>query len=114
MGKYFRTIYLYIVAFATLCMVVAGFVGTINGIVAYANPVIDEYAIQDMYYDNDYDDVKNLDESVGYLITIKNLEKVEQRASLKSAFTYLAVLACGLPLYIFHVKQINKESEKEV
>ena len=107
MGKYFRTIYLYIVAFATLCMVVAGFVGTISSIVGYVYPVIDEYEIESMF---DYEDI----ETEEYLVRMLELEKVEKRSNLKATFTYLAVFACGLPLYMFHSKQIKKESEKEV
>lgn len=107
MGKYFRTIYLYIVTFATLCMVVAGFVGMVNSIVSYAYPVVDEYEIEEVY---DYD----IDDNLAYLVKIAELEKAEKRANLKATFTYGAVLACGLPLYIFHSKQIKKESEKEV
>ncbi|MBQ8044411.1 MAG: hypothetical protein IJ272_09775 [Clostridia bacterium] len=114
MGKYFRTVYLYIVAFATLCMVIAGFVGTVNGIVSYVYPVVDEYAIEDVYYDYDYDTEEFVKEDVDYITRIEDLEKVEQRTSLKEAFTYLAVLVCGLPLYVFHIKQIKKESEKGV
>jgi len=108
MGKYFRTIYLYIVAFATLCMVVAGFVGTVDSLVSYAYPVIDEYEISNIY---DYDDNKD---DLTYLAKIVELEKVEKRTNLKETFTYLAVFVCGLPLYTFHLKQIKKESEKEV
>ena len=112
MGKYFRTSYLYIVAFATLCMVVVGFVGTVNGIVAYACPAIDEYEIEDVYYN--YDEYTQEDGYSGITSNIQTLVRVEQRASLKSAFTSLAVFVSGLPLYMFHVKQIKKESEKEV
>lgn len=117
MGKYFRTIYLYIVAFATLCMVVAGFVGTVNSVMSYAYPVIDEYEIEDIYYDYDYDyddELVEKDNDVDYASKVADLQKVEKRTSLKATFTYLAVLVCGLPLYVFHVKQIKKESEKEV
>lgn len=112
MGRYFRIIYLYIVTFATLCMTVAGLVGTVHNIVSYAYPVIDEYDIQDAYYD--FDDGKSLDSNLSYVVKMRGLEKIEQRASLKAAFTYLAVFTCGLPLHVFHVKQIKKESEKEV
>ena len=112
MGKYFRTSYLYIVVFATLCMVIVGFVGTVNGIVSYAYPAVDEYEIEDVYYN--YDEYTKEDGYSGFTSNIQNLVRVEQRASLKSAFTCLAVFVSGLPLYVFHVKQIKKESEKEV
>lgn len=111
MGKYFRTIYLYIVAFATLCMVVAGFVGAVNCFVAYAYPVVNEYEVD--YYD--YSTNKQLvSGDLGYILRVRELEKIEQRESLKTGFTYLAILVCGAPLYLFHTKQIKKESEKEV
>ena len=103
MGKYFRTIYLYIVVFATLCMVITGFVGAIHSIVAYKFPVVDEYYLEDYYKDSDTYEAK-----------LENLENMEKRTNLKSTFTYLAVLVCGMPLYLFHVKQIIKESEREV
>jgi len=113
MGKYFRTIYLYIVAFATLCMVVAGFAGAVNSFVAYAYLVINEYEVENSYYD--YGTNKYLvSGDLGYILKVRELEKIEQRESLKTAFTYLAILACGAPLYVFHTKQIKKESEKEV
>lgn len=108
MGKYFRTIYLYIVSFATLCMVIVGFVGTVDSLVSYAYPVINEYEVEDAY---DYS--KNKDD-LSYLAKIVELEKVEKRTNLKETFTYLAVFVCGLPLYTFHLKQIKKESEKGV
>lgn len=106
MGKYFRTIYLYIVSFATLCMVVAGFVGTVDSLVSYAYPVIDGSAVEDVYEDSNG--------NLTYLAKIVELEKVEKRTNLKETFTYLAIFVCGLPLYTFHLKQIKKESEKEV
>lgn len=123
MGKYFRTIYLYIVAFATLCMVVAGFVGTVDSIVSYAYPVIEEYQVESIYdYDYDYEDkdytldkeLNKKQDAKSYAARVAELELMEKRASIKNAFTYLAVFVAGLPLYTFHVKQINKESKKEV
>lgn len=105
MGRYFRTIYLYIVSFITLCMVVVGFVGAVDSIAAYNYPTVSEYEIE-----NAYDSSDNVDVTT----RINDLAKVERRASLKATFTYLAVLVCGTPLYVFHVKQIKKESEKEV
>ena len=122
MGKYFRTIYLYIVAFATLCMVVAGFVGTVDSIVSYAYPVIEEYQVESIYdYDYEYKEENTLDKELTkrqdaktYAARVAELELMEKRASIKTAFTYLAVFVAGLPLYTFHVKQINKESKKEV
>lgn len=107
MGKYFRTIYLYVVTFATLCMVIAGFVGMVNSIIAYAYPVIDEYEVSDIY------DYGTTDEAT-YLEKVSELEKIEKRTSIKEIFTYGAVLTSGLPLYFFHSNQIKKESEKEV
>lgn len=107
MGRYFRTIYLYIVSFITLCMVVVGFVGAVDSIAAYNYPTVSEYEIEDVY-DSSYK------EDVDIAVRINDLAKVERRASLKATFTYLAVLVCGTPLYVFHVKQIKKESEKEV
>ena len=65
-------------------------------------------AAPDIY---DYDDNKD---DLSYLAKIVELEKVEKRTNLKETFTYLAVFVCGLPLYTFHLKQIKKESEKEV
>lgn len=106
MGKYFRTIYLYIVAFTTLCMVVAGIVGTADSLAAYAYPVINEYEVESVYENNNG--------NLTYLAKIVELENVEKRTNIKETFTYLAVLVCGLPLYAFHLNQIKKESEKEV
>lgn len=121
MGKYFRTIYLYIVSFGTLCMLVAGFVGTVNGVFSYLYPVVSTYLVdfdQDRYETNckeikgDYStDCWSIKEDYK---TLEDAETIVKRAKLKETFTYLAVFVCGAPLYLFHSNQLKKESEKEV
>lgn len=110
MGKYFRIIYLYVVSFITLCMVVCGFIGIVDGIVGYFYTVPVNYAVYDVY-DDDQASLDNISKDVE---TEKNAaNKAAQRESIKQACTSVAVFACGLPLYIFHTKQIEKEDEKE-
>lgn len=124
MGKYFRTIYLYIVSFGTLCMLITGFVGTVQGVFAYLYPVVDTYLVDFDYnkYDNhtkecpvaDEEDYVDCVEYEGNYTTLEEAETVVKREKLKEIFTYIAVFACGAPLYLFHTKQLKKESEKEV
>lgn len=110
MGKYFRIIYLYIVSFITLCMVVGGFIGTVDGIVGYFYPVPVNYAVYSVY-DDEQVSLDNIKEDVESEKDTAN--KSAKRESIKQACTSAAIFLCGLPLYIFHAKQIEKEEKKE-
>lgn len=99
MSKHIRTIYLYIVAFITLCMIVFGIVFAVNNMASYYFPTV--------YYYMDYDDYNNSQQ--GYE---KELLK-EKRRNVKSMISSLTVTLIGIPLYMYHWKTILKEESKE-
>lgn len=125
MARYVRTIYLYVVAFATLSMIVTGIVGAVGSIMAYNFPTVYYYsAYPAAEYDKTVVDSTNagsgLDATISYEQQIKsyeeNLKREElkvKRTNLKNMLTYSTVFIVGLPLFVLHWKLIEKE-RKEV
>ena len=106
MGKYFRTIYLYIVSFITLTMIVAGVVGTVHNTAGYMYPTMSDYVYEEIDAEKEQDAFE--------ADAVVEAELIAKRTNLKEIFVSIAMFACGAPLYVFHSKQLKKESEKEV
>lgn len=94
MNNNFRTIYLYVVSFITLCMIVGGIVSTTNNITTYIFP--DSYIFFD---EDDYTD--NSIRRQNY----KN-EKI------KDTVVSVVVIAVGAVMYKYHWNAIEKERTK--
>lgn len=112
MANNFRTIYLYIVALITLCMIVGGIVSTVNYITSYFYP--DSYVFYEnidetdsLKYDTSYNN-NDFENTQNNLIERENYKK----ETIKNAVVSVAVIIVGTLMYIYHWNLIEKERIK--
>lgn len=111
MANNFRTIYLYIIALISLCMIIGGIVYTVNNITSYFFPdsyiFFEEEAKTTNYntyydYENDYNNTRNT------LIRQENYKKEK----IKNAVVSVAIIVVGTIMYRYHWNLIEKERIK--
>ncbi|MDD2627705.1 MAG: hypothetical protein PHR25_01365 [Clostridia bacterium] len=101
MSKNIRILYLYIISFIALCMIVGGFIGTVNGIASYYHPSV-------YHYYTEYNNASDSTYKENYEIRKRNAK----RDSIKESITTASIVVIGAPLFMYHWSKIQEERKE--
>ncbi len=112
MSNNVRIIYLYIVAFITLAMIVAGIISAVNNIAYYFFP--DSYLFYEYDY-NEYNEYSSYNEPFDYQDEERNeIERENYKTEkIKNTVVSLVVVVIGAIMYKYHWNMIEKEKSSD-